>query len=53
MKELLYFDCNARFGPRPSKHKRERWSKEHLLEDLELTAIAGALVKQSIAQLPY
>ena len=44
MKELLYFDCNARFGPRPSKHKRERRSKEHLLEDLELTAIAGALV---------
>ena len=44
MKELLYFDCNARFGPRPKKHKQERWTKEHLLEDLELTGIAGALV---------
>lgn len=44
MKELMYFDCNARFGPRPQKHKRERWTKEHLLEDLELTGISGALV---------
>ncbi len=44
MREFLYFDCNARFGPRPRKHKRERWTREHLLDDLELTGIAGALV---------
>ena len=43
MKELIYFDCNARFGPRPKKHKRERWTNEQLLKDLELTGIAGAL----------
>ena len=44
MSEFMYFDCNARFGPRPSTHKRERWRLEHLLDDLELTGIAGALV---------
>lgn len=44
MKGFMYFDCNARFGPRPKKHKRERWTLDHLLEDLELTGIAGALV---------
>src|SRR5687767_1475819 len=44
MPEHLYFDCNASFGPYPHKDREARWSKQHLLEDLELAGIAGALV---------
>ncbi len=44
MNERLYFDCNAMFGPWPKKHREARWTKAHLLEDLDLTGIAGALV---------
>ncbi|MBI3923684.1 MAG: amidohydrolase family protein [Armatimonadetes bacterium] len=44
MPELLYFDCNTTFGPYPQKHKEARWTKEHLLDDLVLAGIAGALV---------
>lgn len=47
MNELLYFDCHASFGPRPKKHLEARWTLEHLLEDLDLAGIAGALVTYS------
>ena len=44
MTELLYFDSNASFGPYPRKEKEARWTKEHLLDDLDLAGIAGAMV---------
>lgn len=44
MKELLYFDCNASYGPRLGKYAEERWTLAHLLEDMDLAGIAGALV---------
>lgn len=44
MNDLRYFDCNARYGPRPKKHAAERWTKDHLLEDMDLAGVAGALV---------
>ena len=40
---MLYFDCHAKIGPRPFKHQRTRWSTDHLLEDLDLAEISGAL----------
>lgn len=43
-KELLFFDCNASYGPCLDKHREERWTLDHLLEDLDLAGIAGALV---------
>lgn len=49
MADLTYFDCNVLVGPRPMKHRRERWSTEHLLEDMELAEIAGALAVHSVA----
>ena len=49
MSELLYFDCNAAFGPFPQKHRETRWTKQHLLEDLDLAGIAGALVYHRLA----
>lgn len=49
MSELLYFDCNASFGPFPRKHKEARWTKQHLLDDLELAGIGGALVYHRLA----
>ena len=50
MDEYVYFDCNASFGRYPQKHLEARWSREHLLEDMELAGIAGALVyhKQAV-----
>jgi predicted TIM-barrel fold metal-dependent hydrolase len=42
--ERLYFDANASYGPYPNKPLEARWSLEHLLEDLDLAEIAGALV---------
>ena len=47
---MLYFDANACIGQRPFKHKRTRWSTEHLLEDMELAEISGALVSHGLAQ---
>ena len=46
---MLYFDCHAKIGQRPMKHKRTRWSTEHLLEDMELAEISGALVSHGVA----
>lgn len=44
MSERLYFDCNSSYGPRTRKYNEERWTLEHLLDDLDLAGIAGALV---------
>ena len=46
---MLYFDAHAKIGQRPLKHKRTRWSTEHLLEDMDLGEISGALVSHSVA----
>lgn len=48
--DRIYFDAHATVGPRPRKHFRERWSTEHLLEDMDLTEIAGALVVHHVAK---
>ena len=50
MPERLYFDCNASFGPYPNKPREARWSKQHLLDDLDLAGVAGALVYHRLAQ---
>ncbi len=50
MADLLYFDCHATVGQRPSKHPRMRWSAEHLLEDMDLAEISGALVVHGVAK---
>ena len=46
---MLYFDCHAGVGQRPAKHRRTRWSTEHLLEDMQLAEISGALVSHTVA----
>ncbi len=48
-KDTLFFDCNCRIGPRPDKHPHARWSVAHLLEDMNLAEIAGALVTHTLA----
>ncbi len=50
MSDLLYFDCHATVGQRPMKHRRTRWSTEHLLEDMDLAEISGALVVHGVAR---
>ena len=50
MPDLLYFDCHAVIGQRPMKPRRARWSTEHLLEDMDLAEIAGALVVHGLAR---
>jgi len=42
--EPIYFDSNAFYGVRWGQHPEERWSLEHLLDDMSLAGIAGALV---------
>ncbi len=42
--ERMYFDANASYGPYPNKPLEARWSLQHLLEDLDLAYISGALV---------
>ena len=46
---MLYFDAHACIGQRPQKHKRTRWSTEHLLEDMQLAELSGALVSHALA----
>ncbi len=41
----LYFDCNATYGPKPFKPLEARWTLDHLIEDLDLCGISGALVQ--------
>ncbi len=38
-------DCLVSYGPHPAKDPDERWTLEHLLEDLDLYRISGALVR--------
>ena len=49
MPEFSYFDCNATYGPHPGKHREARWTLPHLIEDLDLAGIAGALVQHEQA----
>jgi len=46
---MLYFDAHACIGQRPQKHKRTRWSTEHLLEDMQLAELSGALISHALA----
>jgi predicted TIM-barrel fold metal-dependent hydrolase len=46
---MLYFDCHVRVGPRPSKHRRTRFTTQQLLEDMDLAEISGALVSHGVA----
>lgn len=50
MTGFSYFDCHAVIGQRPMKHPRVRWSTEHLLEDMDLAEIDGALVVHGVAR---
>lgn len=49
-RDLTFVDCNAGYGPKPLKHAEERWTLDHLLEDLDLARIAGALVHNRLAR---
>lgn len=40
----VFFDSYTEIGPRNAKHPAERWSLDHLLEDMELCSISAALV---------
>jgi len=51
MTPLSYFDCHASYGPRPKLHPHERWSLEHLLEDLDAAGTSRALVTHAQALL--
>lgn len=46
---MLYFDAHVCIGQRPQKHKRTRWSTEHLLEDMQLAELSGALISHALA----
>ena len=46
---MLYFDCHAKIGQRPLKHKRTRWSTEHLLADMDLAELSGELVRHAMS----
>jgi predicted TIM-barrel fold metal-dependent hydrolase len=45
MSNPMIFDCWASYGPRPAKDPDQRWTLSHLLEDMDLYGIAGALVR--------
>jgi predicted TIM-barrel fold metal-dependent hydrolase len=47
---MRYFDCYAGYGPFNNKDAEARWSLDHLLEDLDLASIDGALVHHHMAQ---
>ena len=49
MGEHLFFDCNASFGRYLRKPREARWSMDHLLGDLDLAGIGGALVYHRLA----
>lgn len=44
---LRFFDCWACYGARHSMLPQNRWSLEHLLEDMEVAGINAALVRHS------
>ena len=41
---MQYFDAHVRIGPRPQKHPLERWSLDHVIEDMRLSCLSAALV---------
>ncbi len=47
--ETLFFDGFTRIDPRRDKHPGERWSLEHLLEELDHCSISGALVASTLS----
>ena len=49
LSDLVYFDCNAVVGQRKMKPRAARWTTEHLLEDMDLAEIAGALIVHGLA----
>ena len=42
--DIVFFDAYACIGPRLRKHGAERWTLDHVLEDMRHCSIAGALV---------
>lgn len=47
--ETLFFDAYTRIDPRTNKHPEERWSLEHLLEEMEQCSISAALVASTMS----
>jgi len=45
MPNPMIFDCWASYGPHPSKDPEQRWTLEHLLEDMDQYGLAAALVR--------
>lgn len=45
---MLYFDAFTVIGPRAYAHAKSPWSLDHLLEEMELCSISGALVASSM-----
>jgi len=50
MADTMYFDCNATVGQRQRKHPLARWSTDHLIQDMDLAEISGALVVHGVAR---
>ena len=50
MSDLMYFDCNVTVGQRQRKHPLARWSTEHLLDDMALAEVSGALIVHGVAR---
>ena len=51
MSELILFDCHAGFGPAKAKPPEARWTKRHLLDDMDLAGVAAALTTHSLSLL--
>lgn len=45
----LYFDGYTRIGPRKYKHPEERWSLQHLRDEMQHCSISGALVASTLS----
>lgn len=45
MADPLVLDCWAAYGRRPGKDVEERWTLDHLLDDMDFYGIGGALVR--------
>lgn len=45
MEPSLVFDCWTSYGPRPNKDPQERWTLDHLLDDMDFYGMAAALVR--------
>lgn len=47
--DIMFFDAFTRIDPRKNKHPAERWSLEHLLEEMNHCSISGALVASTMS----